>query len=246
LAERGELTLEDAASPSLSADITIKSLLTHTSGLPAVPTDVAPIAPGTQYIYSDTGYMLLGEVVARVSRSTLKEYAERNIIEPMGFEDTAYQPGVDRLIVRTSDELPAGAVHDPRAREMGGVAGHAGLFSTVRDLIRYAETIRKRGAPLLCRASQSRMAHSQIPPNLGYQSYGWFCGGHPYLPAADLFSDRSYGHSGFTGCLLLIDPQYDASIVLVTNRVLSAPDDPGRYLALRRRFLNAVAAAITS
>jgi CubicO group peptidase (beta-lactamase class C family) len=127
---------------------------------------------------------------------------------------------------------------------MGGVAGHAGLFGTVGDVLAYAEAIRAGGAPILARASVARMAASQIEPAVGGQSYGWFCAGNDFLPSGDLFSDRAFGHSGFTGCALLIDPVFDLSLVLLTNRVVNEDEDGSRFLVLRRKWLNAVAAAV--
>jgi CubicO group peptidase (beta-lactamase class C family) len=135
-------------------------------------------------------------------------------------------------------------VHDPRAHDLGGVAGHAGLFGTASDVLTFAEAIRAGEGAILSRASQQRMAASQIPPSVGFQSYGWFCAGNDYLPQGDLFSDLSYGHSGFTGTAILIDPAFDVSLVLLTNRVINQSEDGSRFLRLRRLWLNAVAATL--
>ena len=124
------------------------------------------------------------------------------------------------------------------------MAGHAGLFGAAADLLAFAEAIRTGGAPLLSRASVARMSVSQIPESVGAQSFGWFCSGNDYLPSGDLFSDRSFEHSGFTGTALLIDPASDVSLVLLTNRVVNQTEDGSRFLRLRRFWLNTVAAAI--
>jgi CubicO group peptidase (beta-lactamase class C family) len=120
------------------------------------------------------------------------------------------------------------------------------LFGTAGDVLAYLEIIRKGGAPLLSRASTARMSTSQIESSIGAHSIGWFCAGNDFLPKGDLFSGRSFGHSGFTGAVALIDPEYDVSLVLLTNRVLCDPNDNRRFLKLRRLWTNAVAAAVTS
>jgi CubicO group peptidase (beta-lactamase class C family) len=170
--------------------------------------------------------------------------AAREIFGPLGMRDSGFCPQSSN-IAETDTEVATGTVHDPRARELGGVAGHAGLFSTARDVLAYAEAVRRGGLPLLSRATVARFATSQIPADAGYMSFGWFVNGNDLLPRGDLFSNASYGHSGFTGCLMLIDPTYNASVVLLTNRVLNTAVEGMPFLRLRRKWLNAVAAAIT-
>jgi CubicO group peptidase (beta-lactamase class C family) len=275
LAERGLLHLKmpvlrffepDFGQLPNLAGIEVHHLLTHTSGMPPIPQmpltvaksdderrellrsvlSTPPLRPaGEGYTYSDTGYILLGEIVSVAAKQPLDTWAREHICEPLGMARTTFKPPSSQGIAVTEAGIPAGTVHDPRARALGGVAGHAGLFSTTGDLLRYAEAIRTGGAPILSNASQARMAASQIPASIGGQSYGWFCAGNDYLPNGDLFSDQSYGHSGFTGCALLIDPAYDLSLVLLSNRVLNAAEDGSRFLSLRRRWLNTLAGAIT-
>ena len=249
--------------PHLSG-IEVRHLLTHTSGLPPIPrwpTDgtnptrrdmiravlttptLRPAEAG--YTYSDTGYILLGEIIARVAGKPLEACFRDKVAGPLGRKTLGFLPkdSPGEAIAPTSLEAP-GTVHDPRARDMGGVAGHAGLFGTAEDVLAFAEAIRTGGGPLLSRAAVQRMAVSQIPAAIGGQSYGWFCAGNDYLPQGDLFSDRSFGHSGFTGTVLLIDPAYDLSVVLLTNRVVNQDEDGSRFLRLRRLWLNVVAAAL--
>jgi len=271
LVERGRLHLGERASsffetefgplPHLS-DMTLRHLLTHTSGLPPIPrwpdagatraemlravlTTSLVRAPGAGYAYSDTGYILLGEIVSRVSGETLGGYFAAHIAEPLGLRRTGFFPSTDQPLAPTSRDLPLGVAHDPRARDLGGASGHAGLFGPIDDVLAYAEAIRTGGSPILSPASAVRMSRSQIAPEIGGQSFGWFCRGNDFLPAGDLFSDRAFGHSGFTGTLILIDPEYDVSLVLLTNRVVNEAEDGSRFLRLRRRWLNAVAAALT-
>ncbi|MDQ2799545.1 MAG: beta-lactamase family protein [Armatimonadota bacterium] len=246
--------------PHLSS-IEVRHLLTHTSGLPPIPrwpdssakptrremlqavlTTPTRRGAGEGYTYSDAGFILLGEIVARVAGKPLETCFQEGIAAPLGRTGFGFLPKKG-AIAPTGPEAP-GIVHDPRAREMGGVAGHAGLFGSADDVLTFAEAIRTGGGPLLSRASVQHMEVSQIPVSVGAQSYGWFCAGNDYLPQGDLFSDRSFGHSGFTGTALLIDPEFDLSLILLTNRVVNQEEDGSRFLRLRRLWLNAIASCL--
>jgi CubicO group peptidase (beta-lactamase class C family) len=248
------------------ADVEVHHLLTHTSGLPPIPRwpksaelpqsrhDLIRSAlftpllrpAGQGYTYSDTGYILLGEILTRVGGLSQEKAFDQGVAGRLGLERIGYLPPPARhaAIAPTGADIAAGSVHDPRARDLGNIAGHAGLFGRAADVLACGEAIRTGGRPLVSRASAARMSTSQIRREIGAQSLGWFCAGNDYLPKGDLFSDRSYGHSGFTGTLLLIDPEYDATIVLLTNRVFNEAEDGVRFLKLRRRWTNAMAAAI--
>ena len=251
----------DGPLPHLSG-VEVRHLLTHTSGLPPIPCWPADAAgqsrhaliasvlttpmlrpAGTGYTYSDTGYILLGEIASRVAKQPLEAFFQSAVAGPLSLSTLGFGPASAAGIAPTGSEAPGG-VHDPRARDLGGVAGHAGLFGTASDVLAFAETIRTGGGPILSRASMARMRESQIPPALGAQSFGWFCSGNDYLPSGDLFSDQSFGHSGFTGTALLIDPAFGISLVLLTNRVVNQTEDGSRFLRLRRCWLNSVAAAL--
>ena len=249
--------------PHLSG-VEVRHLLTHTSGLPPIPIWPPPPAKasrheliasvlttpilrpaGVGYTYSDTGYILLGEIAARVAGKPLEECFRDGVAGPLSLTTLGFCPSsVLRERAAPTGAEAAGTVHDPRARDLGGAAGHAGLFGTASDLLTFAEAIRTGGSLILSRASVARMSVSQIPPTVGAQSLGWFCSGNDYLPQGDLFSDRSFGHSGFTGTALLIDPASDISLVLLTNRVINQTVDGSRFLRLRRLWLNTVAAAL--
>lgn len=240
----------------------VRHLLTHTSGLPPIPrwpqmtantmrcemvravlTTPTLRPPGTGYTYSDTGYILLGEIVARSAEMPLETLFAERVALPLGLSTLGFCPNSAPSIALTGPE-PPGRVHDPRARDLGGVAGHAGLFGRASDVITCAEAIRAGGRPLLSRAAAARMSKSQIAASVGAQSYGWFCAGNDYLPQGDLFSDQSFGHSGFTGTAILIDPALEVCLVLLTNRVVNQSEDGSRFLRLRRLWLNAVAASL--
>lgn len=271
LVEQGKLHLRQPAARFFESEfgplphlcgVEVRHLLTHTSGLPPVPCWPADAAgksrhaliasvlatptlrpAGTGYTYSDTGYILLGEIAAHVSKQPLEACFQANVAGPLGLTTLGFCPASAVGIAPTGPEA-AGTVHDPRARDLGGVAGHAGLFGTAADVLAFAEAIRTGGGPLLSRASVDRMRVSQIPEALGAQSFGWFCSGNDYLPSGDLFSDQSFGHSGFTGTALLIDPASEVSLVLLTNRVVNQTEDGSRFLRLRRLWLNTVAASL--
>jgi CubicO group peptidase (beta-lactamase class C family) len=186
---------------------------------------------------------LLGEIVARVAELPLDTIFVNRVASPLGLSSLGFCPKIMPNVAPTGPE-PPGTVHDPRARDLGGVAGHAGLFGTATEVLAYTEAIRTGGGPLLSRASTARMASSQIAATVGAQSYGWFCAGNDYLPQGDLFSDLAFGHSGFTGTAILIDPKFEVSLVLLTNRVVNHGEDGSRFLRLRRLWLNAVAASL--
>ncbi len=246
--------------PHLSG-VDLRHLLTHTSGLPPVPrwphdgegadrkemlrhvlTTPTLRPAGTGYTYSDTGYILLGEITARVAGRPLDVCFAEGIAGPLGLTTLGFCPAGGNIA--PTGNAPLGTVHDPRARDLGGVAGHAGLFGAARDVLAFAEAIRMGGGPVVSRATAARMAVSQIPQEIGAQSWGWFCAGNDYLPCGDLFSDRAFGHSGFTGTALLIDPAFEVSLVLLTNRVINEAEDGARFLRWRRLWLNTVAAGL--
>ncbi len=268
--EQGRLHLRQSVSrffegvygplPHLSG-VEVRHLLTHTSGLPPVP--CWPVTGGQEtrqelirsvlttpmlrpadigYTYSDTGYILLGEVAAQVFGQPLEACFRDFVAGPLGLTTLGFCPSALNT-VPTGPEA-AGVVHDPRGRDLSGVAGHAGLFGTAGDVLAIAEAVRTGGRPILSRASVARMRESQIPARVGAQSLGWFCAGNDYLPSGDLFSDLSFGHSGFTGTALLIDPASDVSLVLLTNRVINQTVDGSRFLRERRLWLNTVAATL--
>lgn len=273
LVEEGRLTLAQSIGKALEPEfgplphletVDVRHLLTHTSGLPPIPrfadadgqkSDRAGIIrqalstpllrdPGLAYTYSDVGYMLLWEVATLAAKQPLADYIRQEIFTPLDMTLSTFCPTTSNIVC-TDANVPAGVVHDPRSRALGGLTGHAGLFSTAAELLCFAEAVRTGGGPILSRASVARMSRSQLAPSVGAMSYGWFCAGNDLLPRGDLFSDQSFGHSGFTGCVLLIDPACDASVALVSNRVLNTAVDGVPYLKLRRQWLNTVAAALT-
>jgi CubicO group peptidase (beta-lactamase class C family) len=284
LVEQGKLDLDarlasyfpECASGGKEA-ITIRHLLTHTSGLPSgLPArpawsgDAAAHAlacaqtvtnpPGSSFRYSDINYVLLGQLVARVSGMPLDEFAQQRIYTPLKMRDTGYLPlrrfaaagiaptqkspgaGGDKAL---HDDLAAGqllqgVVHDPTARRMQGVAGSAGVFTTAHDLARFARMMLNEGeldgVRVLSRASVRLMTTAQSPAGIDALRGMGMDINSPYAvrPRGTVFPVGSYGHTGFTGCVLWIDPNSRTFYVFLSNRVY--PDDKANVLQLYTRL----------
>ena len=281
--ERGDLHLGQTvgfflpeAEKTPVAEVTLRQLATHTSGLPPwkplykseKPTPLAEILatpreadPGKRYAYSDLGYILLGEILTRVTKMPLERLAKERLYTPLGMAASGYLPASAARATaaatrfcpwRGEANILLGEVHDANAHKLGGAAGHAGLFSNAPDMIRYILSFRypataaHLGLPSVLGPRARHLAErSQIEPSVGSHSIGWFCVPSGYLPQGDLLSSRSFGHTGFTGTSLVFDPETDVTILLLTNRVYSAADGTG-VLRLRRLFSNLVAGALTA
>ncbi|MGA7107628.1 MAG: serine hydrolase [Terracidiphilus sp.] len=242
-------------------DITVRELLTHYSGLapdldlktswqgrdtafkmamaqkPAHP-------PGTGFVYSDINFEVLGFLVEKVAGMPLNDFAARTIFDPLGMHHTRFLPPEDwaSLIAPTQyDEqghMLRGVVHDPTARRMGGVAGHAGLFSTADDLALFAQQILS-GSKILSRASIEKMSTPQQPANApSLRGLGWDIDSPFSSNRGELLPVGSFGHTGFTGTSLWIDPVTDTYIVLLTNAV--HPRGGKSTVTLRSRIATAV------
>jgi uncharacterized protein YbbC (DUF1343 family)/CubicO group peptidase (beta-lactamase class C family) len=260
--------------------ITIRHLLTHLSGLRAdfdlalefqgrdaalrlAAEEVPVAAPGARFIYSDINFVLLGEIVARVSGERLDEFSRTHIFEPLGMRDTMFLPPADRRsrIAPTEACAPLGwpcggpnaimlrgVVHDPTARRMGGVAGHAGLFSTAADLARFCRMVLNSGSlngeRVLSPLTVALMTRPATPAALGQvRGLGWDIDTRFAINRGTLFPIGSFGHTGWTGPSLWIDPVTRTFVVLLTNRV--HPDGKGDVIALRGRIATIVAAALS-
>lgn len=256
LAVRGALGLEDPLERHLEetrgtrvGSLTLRSLLTHTSGLPAMnpledysggkPRLFAAIAreplaaePGERLIYSDVGYMLAQGVVERAAGRGLDRLARERIFAPLGFRDTAFRTRAkDRSRVAPTERLHGdrgpwlrGRVHDPRARSraMAGVAGNAGVFGTAAETARFCAMLLRGGKDgrrrILDAETVRLMTTNQCALALGARRGLGFDIESPYsAPRGTLFSSDSYGHTGFTGVSMWIDPRNEAYFVLLTN-----------------------------
>ncbi len=252
--------------------ITIRELMTHYSGLPpdlelkpawagydtAMKMIVAAqldFPPGTRFIYSDINFETLGEIVRRVSGEPLDVYCEEHIFKPLGMKDTLFTPpaSLRGRIAPTQYEHGAsgpvlwGVVHDPTSRFMGGVAGHAGLFSTADDISIFAQMLLNggtyKGVRILSALSIEKMTEPQTPPNvIVVRGLGWDIDAPLASNRGELFDVGSYGHTGYTGTSIWIDPVTQTYIILLTNRV--HPNNTGEVAALRTGLSTLVAGAL--
>ncbi|MHA3770161.1 exo-beta-N-acetylmuramidase NamZ domain-containing protein [Verrucomicrobiota bacterium sgz303538] len=249
--------------------ITVRHLLTHTSGLRpglalaeggngwaraiALACSEKPLnPPGTIFRYSDINFIVLGEVVSRVSGQKLQDFCANEIFKPLGMRDTGFLPA-DSLreriapTERVNGEYLRGTVHDPTSRRMGGVAGHAGLFTTAADLARFSRMFLQGGeldgVRVLKPETVRLMTTVQSPePVNARRGLGWDIDS-PYAgPRGSWFPIGSYGHTGWTGGSLWIDPFSDTILILLSNR--NHPTEAGNVLPLRRLIGTLAAEAV--
>lgn len=226
---------------------TLFELMTHTSGLPAhhpfyretpdregILRAVAamPLATRGEVVYSDIGFILLGWVVEELAGSKLDRWAERQVFRPLGMADTAFGAQASARVVATELGVPLGVVHDENARSMGGIAGHAGLFSTAGDLVKYVQVWMNGGGELLP-SSLAELATRDCTGGQG-RGLGWL------IPGPDsVFPRAGYGHTGFTGTSLWLHPPSRLAVVLLTNAVHPTRGNPATP-RIRREFHRAV------
>jgi uncharacterized protein YbbC (DUF1343 family) len=232
------------------SQITVRQLLTHVSGFSAEsPYDdyehgrrvnIERLAalklkapPGQRFIYSDVGFLLLEEVVRKVSGADLSSFLQKNVYRRLGMSETMFLPP-QSLIPRIAptefraDVWIRGVVHDPRAWRLGGVCGHAGLFSSAKDMVRYAQMMLSWGEldgkrVLSAKAVAMMTAPNDVPG--GIRALGWDVQSRYSLNRGTALSRRAYGHGGYTGTTLWIDPEQDLFVLFLSNRV--HPDGKG-------------------
>jgi uncharacterized protein YbbC (DUF1343 family) len=246
-------------------EITVRELLTHYSGLrpdldlkepwqgraaayAMVMQEKPALPPGTRFVYSDINFETLGFLVEKVSGMALNDYAQANIFAPLKMNDTRYLPPDDwssRIAPTQYDEegkMLRGVVHDPTARRMGGVAGHAGLFSTADDLAKFAQELLS-GDRVLSRLIVEKMSTPQQPATASsLRGLGWDIDSPFSSNRGELLPVGSFGHTGFTGTSLWIDPVTNTYIVILTNAV--HPVGHASVVSLRARIATAVAASL--
>jgi uncharacterized protein YbbC (DUF1343 family) len=299
LVERGRVRLGDPVAHYIpefaqmgKQRITVEQLLTHRSGLIADnPIEdyqqglekawekvwqLAPLAEaGSRFIYSDVNYLVLGELVRRVSGKPLDEFAAENIFRPLGMKETSFKPdpslrpriaptekrsgqsavpGANEKSSGGEGHWMRGEVHDPRAYLMGGVAGHAGLFSTADDLAIYCQMILNHGeyggvrvlSPMgVARMTQGRASGGNASDG-NVRGLGWDIATAFSANRGDLFPLGSFGHTGFTGTSIWIDPASQTFVIFLSNRVHPKldPKQPADVTSLRGRISSIVAASI--
>jgi uncharacterized protein YbbC (DUF1343 family)/CubicO group peptidase (beta-lactamase class C family) len=271
LVEKGQLRDNDPVAKYIpefaqngKEDITIRELLTHHSGLPP-DLDLSQSwqgrdealrlafsqrlinPPGSRFVYSDVGFTVLGALVERVSGMSLEEYCQQNILTPLAMNHTRFVPPRSWLpnIAPTEydddGKMLRGVVHDPTVRRMGGVGGQAGLFSTADDLAKFADFL-LRGGPVLSPLMIQKMTTPQQPPTSQVlRGFGWDIDSPLSSNRGELLPVGSFGHTGFTGTSLWIDPTTKTYIILLTNAVHPRG---GNAVALRTKVATAITAAL--
>ena len=276
LFEQGKIRLNDPVTKYLPefqggrSEITVRNLLTHFSGL-RPDLDLQPAwsgyetgihralidkpagPPGVRFVYSDINFILLGEIVRRLGGQTLADFARQNIFEPLGMRDTMFQPPASlRARIAPTEIDPAtgqplrGVVHDETSRFMGGIAGHAGLFTTAADLAKFAQMLidhgQANGTRLISAPTIEKFTTPESPADQPIlRGLGWDIDSSYSSNRGDLFPIGSYGHTGFTGTSLWIDPFSRTYVVLLTNFV--HPHRGKSLTSLRGRVATIVAAS---
>lgn len=276
LLERGKLHLEERVGSFLpdfnqfeKSAVTIKHLLTHTSGLPShrqyyrqalqvdeiiqsICMEKLEFLPGTKVTYSDLGFILLSKLVEIITEERFDAFIKREIFDPLEMKETQFNPSFVKnryAATEFSKKLQVykqGIVHDENAEVMGGISGHAGLFSTLSDLTHFASMVERKGL------YQGNRTLSEAAINLSLRNYtnhsqeqrglAWLLKSSGMSPCGDLFSDRSYGHTGFTGTSIWFDPEINLHVIFLTNRVHFGRND--HILRVRPRLHNVIKAAI--
>jgi CubicO group peptidase (beta-lactamase class C family) len=259
--------ISDAGKDPRRREVTLRMLLAHSSGLPAYEKIFlkahtrdqllerafnTPLAapPGTRAEYSDIGFIILGIALERIADESLDCFCQREVFAPLGMTSTTFNPPIEIRgdIPPTDDDrtfrrrIIQGEVQDENASVLGGVAAHAGLFSTAADLARFAHAMLNAGRPILRPETVALFTRRESAPTGTSRALGWDT---PSVPSQSgkHFSQQSYGHLGYTGTSLWIDPVRQLSITLLTNRTW--PDCSNQAIKqVRPRFHDAVIEAI--
>ena len=241
LVDRGKLRLDERVTHYLPEfhggakdQVTIRDLLMHRSGLPAgrdiskrdgpesarkaVLATSLVRTPGADYEYSDLGLDVMGFVIERVAHEPLDQFVRRSVFNPVGMHSTMFRPAASlrARIAPTEKTIARGEVHDGTARALGGVAGHAGLFSTASDLALFAQVMLDGGVAGRTRLFADTIARAFTKPGPGWRGLGWqTCPGD--ASCGQYLSTRAFGHTGFTGTSMWIDPERDLVVIVLTN-----------------------------
>ena len=205
-----------------------------------------------RFTYSCLNYITLAAIVKKITRKSIAEFSAEAVFRPLGMKDTFYNPPAEALPrcapTQVVDGKPlVGVVHDPLARLQGGVSGNAGLFSTADDLAVFAQMLLNKGiwkgTRILSPLTVERMTSAYFKAPWAGRGLGWDLTSAYASSAGDIFGTTSYGHTGYTGTSIWIDPATETAVILLTNRV--HPDDKGGdMIALRGRLANIVAGSI--
>lgn len=253
--------------PKDKKEITVLQLMTHTGGFAAHfllsdhtsdPADAAGVIlehplvqpSGGDPVYSCMGYILLGKILEKVGGAPLDQLAQKYVFDPLGMTHTGYRPTGDIAPTETDPNtgMPLrGIVHDENARFLGGISANAGVFSDLNDMIRFARMLALDGklpgdTPYLAPATLKAARMNRTPDSKGeFRGLGFNLAGSPRNFLGDLMSRRAYGHTGFTGTSIALDPDTGLWVVLLTNRVCPTRENTA-LVRLRSLVHNAAAA----
>ncbi|MFL0268918.1 serine hydrolase domain-containing protein [Candidatus Clostridium radicumherbarum] len=273
--EKGLISLYDKVSEYVEyfkdekkVDITIFNLLTHTAGLPAfgplyrlcrdfqdavrfISREKLIYEPGSRVVYSDYGFILLKYILEKVGEDSLDNLCRKNIFEPLEMKDTCFNPKSSNVAATEVDsesgEVLMGICHDENGRFFNGVSGHAGLFSNLEDITKFASMLINEGSykgrRLISKVAFKAMIHNYTEGLEENRALGWCVKGAAVSSGGDIISPKAFGHTGFTGTSLWTDIENDIYIVLLTNRVHPTRENTN-IIRFRRIFHNAVMSAI--
>lgn len=225
--------------------ITLESMIDHIAHLQKLN------SPGEEFHYSCLGFITLSYIVKKVTGKTIAVYARENIFEPLGMNHTFYTPAEEFLPLcvptQAYDGKPlVGVVHDPLARLLGGISGNAGLFSTADDLAIFAKMMLNHGSlngkRILSPLAVDRMTEIYRITDFAGRGLGWDLESDYATNQGDLFGANAFGHTGYTGTSLIIDPDTETIVIFLTNSV--HPEDKGDIVSMRSRVANVVASSI--
>lgn len=276
--ESGDIHLNDKVATILPGfakngkeSITLRQLLTHSSGLiahktyfeqklttPEVLADILderlPYVSDTKVVYSDLGYILLMAVIEKVTGEPLEEYSKHHLFHPLDMMDTGYLPKYERTQYAPTEFLEHlkdhkyGIVHDDNTEFMGGISGHAGLFSTMEDVSNFTDMLENdgvyEGKQILNPEWLRKSRENFTPFSDESRGLGWQLKGQGISPTGDLMSPTTYGHTGYTGTSFYIDPTRELTVTLLTNRVYFGRNDP--IIRLRPRLHNIIVTNLTN
>lgn len=275
LLDEGEIILGDPVTKFIpefarngKEDIRIFHLLTHTSGLTShrrfyeeslsvdqviekICDEHLEYPTGEKVIYSDLGFILLARIIERVTGQEFSEFVQKILLTPLNMNETGFNLPLSKERFAATEpsqflkEMKFGIVHDDNAESMGGISGHAGLFSTLDDLRKFSAMIESggiyNGKKILSSRvlSVSRRNYTSFD-STEYRGLGWQLKGPKFSPCGDLFSSESYGHTGYTGTSIWFDPEINLHVILLTNRV--HVKDQHEFLTIRPKIHNLIRA----
>ncbi len=274
LIDYGEIRLHDPVAKFIAnfrsdpkSVVTVQHLLTHSSGLPShrayyqhshsrdeiismVKKEELECSPGTRVVYSDLGFILLGEIVRIITSKTIAEFSKEYIFQPLSMNETNYNPDKnlrDRIAATEESSgfgVKVGVVHDENAYQMDGFSGHAGLFAPISDLTRYVKMWLTPSISILSESVRHIACQCHTDRLNGCRGLGWTYRRDSFDHSGDLWPPTTVGHTGFTGTSITMDPSSKLWTILLTNRVHYGRDNL-IMKELREKSHNIIASSLT-